>query len=143
MPSVHIPVLTGPVIEWLAPAAPGLLVDATVGLGGHAEALLEAAPGFRLLGVDRDPQAVAEARRRLEPFGRRATVVHRSFDQVPELLDVVDQLGGLRLRPWVVLEDVVDDEVPGRTSLYGVHPSREEQAGRERWGHALVMLLSL
>ena len=101
MPSVHIPVLTGPVIEWLAPAAPGLLVDATVGLAGHAEALLEAAPGFRLLGVDRDPQAVARARRRLEPFGRRATVVHRSFDQVPELL-VEMELG----RPSAILADL-------------------------------------
>lgn len=86
MPSVHIPVLTEPVVEWLAPAAPGLLVDATVGLGGHAEALLEAVPDFRLLGVDRDPQAVAMARRRLEPFGRRVTVVNRSFDRMPEVL---------------------------------------------------------
>jgi 16S rRNA (cytosine1402-N4)-methyltransferase len=90
VPSVHIPVLTEPVVEWLAPAAPGLLVDATVGLGGHAEALLEAAPGFRLLGVDRDPQAVAMARRRLEPFGRRVTVVNQSFDRVPELLAEMD-----------------------------------------------------
>ena len=90
MPSVHIPVLTEPVVEWLAPAAPGLLVDATVGLGGHAEALLKAVPDFRLLGVDRDPQAVAMARRRLEPFGRRVTVVNQSFDRVPELLAEMD-----------------------------------------------------
>ena len=86
MPSVHIPVLTVPVVEWLAPTAPGLLVDATLGLGGHAEALLEAAPGFQLLGVDRDPEAVAEARRRLEPYGRRVTLVNRNFDSLPELL---------------------------------------------------------
>ena len=43
MPSVHIPVLAGPVVEWLAPTAPGLLVDATLGLGGHSRDLLEAA----------------------------------------------------------------------------------------------------
>lgn len=86
MPSIHVPVLTEQVVEWLAPAAPGLLVDVTVGLGGHAAALLEAAPGFRLLGVDRDPEAVAIARRRLEPFGRRAAVVNASFDRLPELL---------------------------------------------------------
>jgi len=54
-PSVHIPVLVDPIVEWLAPTAPGLLVDATLGLGGHAMALLSAAPGFQLLGVDRDP----------------------------------------------------------------------------------------
>ncbi len=86
MPSVHIPVLAGPVVEWLAPTAPGLLVDATLGLGGHARALLEAAPGFQLLGVDRDPEAVAEARRRLEPYEDRVTLVNTRFDSLPELL---------------------------------------------------------
>ena len=86
MPSVHIPVLAGPVVEWLAPTAPGLLVDATLGLGGHARALLEAAPGFQLLGVDRDPEAVAEARRRLEPYEDRVTLVNTRFDSLPEIL---------------------------------------------------------
>jgi 16S rRNA (cytosine1402-N4)-methyltransferase len=88
--SVHIPVLAGPVVEWLAPAAPGLLVDATLGLGGHAKALLEAAPSFQLLGVDRDPEAVAEARRRLEPYGRRVTIVNGRFDGLPEILSERD-----------------------------------------------------
>ena len=86
MPSNHIPVLTDQVVKWLAPAAPGLLVDATVGLGGHAGALLDAAPGFQLLGVDRDPRAVAGARRRLEPYGHRVTLVNRTFDDVPAIL---------------------------------------------------------
>ena len=86
MLSVHIPVLFGPVVEWLGPTAPGLLVDATLGLGGHAEALLEAAPSFQLLGVDRDPEAVAEARRRLEPYGHRVTIVNDRFDGLPEIL---------------------------------------------------------
>jgi len=86
VPSIHIPVLTQPIVEWLTPSAPGLLVDATLGLGGHAAALLSAAPGFQLLGVDRDPEAVAEARRRLEPFALRVTVVTETFDRVPDLL---------------------------------------------------------
>jgi len=90
VPSVHIPVLSEPVVEWLAPSAPGLLVDATLGLGGHSEALLEAAPGFQLLGVDRDPEAVAEARRRLEPYGHRVTVVNQSFDHLQEVLSERD-----------------------------------------------------
>jgi len=85
-PSVHIPVLVDPIVEWLAPTAPGLLVDATLGLGGHAMALLSAAPGFQLLGVDRDPEAVAEARRRLEPYGHRVTVIATKFDRIPDLL---------------------------------------------------------
>jgi 16S rRNA (cytosine1402-N4)-methyltransferase len=81
-------VLTDAVIDRLAPAAPGLLVDATVGLGGHAAALLESVPGFRLLGVDRDPAAVAEAGRRLQPYARRTSLVVATFDRVPELLEV-------------------------------------------------------
>jgi len=88
--SVHIPVLAGPVVEWLAPMAPGLLVDATLGLGGHSQALLEASPSFQLLGVDRDPEAVAEARRRLEPYGHRVTLVNGRFDSLPEILSEQD-----------------------------------------------------
>ena len=90
MLSVHIPVLAGPVVEWLAPMAPGLLVDATLGLGGHSQALLEASPSFQLLGVDRDPEAVAEARRRLEPYGHRITLVNGRFDSLPEILSEQD-----------------------------------------------------
>jgi 16S rRNA (cytosine1402-N4)-methyltransferase len=84
--SIHIPVLPDRVVELLAPTAPGLLVDATIGLGGHSEALLEAASGFRLLGVDRDPAAVAGARRRLAPYADRITIVNRAFDRVPDIL---------------------------------------------------------
>jgi 16S rRNA (cytosine1402-N4)-methyltransferase len=79
-------VLTEKVVELLAPTAPGLLVDATVGLGGHAAALLDAAPGFHLLGVDRDPTAVAEARRQLARFASRIDLVNTTFDAVPGLL---------------------------------------------------------
>ena len=99
--SVHIPVLTGPVVEWLAPTAPGLLVDATLGLGGHAQALLEAVPSFQLLGVDRDPEAVAAARRRLESYGSRVTVVKESFDRLQEILAERDLP-----RPTAILADL-------------------------------------
>ena len=101
MLSVHIPVLAGPVVEWLAPTAPGLLVDATLGLGGHAKAMLEAAPSFQLLGVDRDPEAVAEARRRLEPYGHRVTIVNGRFDSLPEILSERDFP-----RPSAILADL-------------------------------------
>lgn len=87
MASLHVPVLCDQVVELLAPAAPGLLVDATVGLGGHAEALLRAERGFRLLGLDRDPQALARAAERLRGFGDRVRLVEGPFDQLPAVLE--------------------------------------------------------
>src|SRR5215510_10410814 len=64
--SVHVPVMVGQVVRGLRPRPGARLVDATVGLGGHAEALLDAAPGARLLGLDRDPAALAVAAVRLD-----------------------------------------------------------------------------
>ncbi len=84
--SDHLPVLTERVLELLVPASPGLLVDATVGLGGHAAALLTAAPGFRLLGLDRDPQALARAAERLRGFAGRVQLVEAPFDRLPQIL---------------------------------------------------------
>jgi 16S rRNA (cytosine1402-N4)-methyltransferase len=82
----HLPVLTDQVVELLAPAGPGLLVDATVGLGGHAEALLRAGPEFQLVGLDRDPQALARAGERLQPFSDRVQLVEETFDHLPLVL---------------------------------------------------------
>ncbi len=86
MPVSHTPVLLEEVVAWLAPAGPGLLVDATVGLGGHAAALLSAHPGFTLLGLDRDPEALALAAEALEPFSGRIRLVAATFDRLPEVL---------------------------------------------------------
>ena len=86
MASEHLPVLTDRVVELLAPAGPGLLVDATVGLGGHAEALLRAEPEFQLVGLDRDPQALARAGERLQPFSDRVQLVEETFDRLPLVL---------------------------------------------------------
>ena len=86
MASEHLPVLTDQVARFLAPVGPGLLVDATVGLGGHAEALLRAEPGFQLVGLDRDPQALARAGERLQPFSDRVQLVEETFDRLPEVL---------------------------------------------------------
>jgi 16S rRNA (cytosine1402-N4)-methyltransferase len=85
--SEHLPVLTDRVVEFLSPAAPGLLIDATVGLGGHAEALLRSEPGFRLLGLDRDPAALARAGERLRDFSDRVRLEESPFDQLPAVLD--------------------------------------------------------
>ena len=90
MASIHLPVLTNRVVELLAPAAPGLLIDVTVGLGGHAEALLRAEAGFRLVGLDRDPRALARADERLRVFEGRVRLAQETFDHLPS---VIEELG--------------------------------------------------
>src|SRR5262249_62138944 len=69
--AAHVPVMVGEVVEWLRPRPGARLVDATVGLGGHAAALVAGAPGSRLLGVDRGPRALAGARGRRPSPARR------------------------------------------------------------------------
>ena len=86
MPVSHTPVLLEEIVAWLGPAGPGLLVDATLGLGGHAAALLSAQPGFTLLGLDRDPEALALAAEALEPFSGRVQLVAATFDRLPAVL---------------------------------------------------------
>ena len=83
--SEHQPVLLAQVVEALAPPATGSAVDATVGLGGHAQALLAARPGLRLLGLDVDAAALARARERLAQFGERVTLVQASYWHLAEV----------------------------------------------------------
>lgn len=83
----HAPVLLARVVEQMQQiASPRLIVDATVGGGGHAAALLETFPGADLLGVDRDPDALAASRSRLAPFGERVQLAHGPFSELPDLL---------------------------------------------------------
>ena len=81
----HVPVMGREVVELFLPVPAGLIVDATVGGGGHAALLLEARPDLRLLGVDRDADAVAAARERLSEFGDRAEVVQGRFGELREI----------------------------------------------------------
>ncbi|MDQ7028336.1 MAG: 16S rRNA (cytosine(1402)-N(4))-methyltransferase RsmH [Ardenticatenia bacterium] len=83
---MHIPVLCEEVVAHLEPRAGGRYIDATVGGGGHAEAILErSAPNGQLLGIDRDPAALKVASERLAPFGSRVTLVHGSFRELGRL----------------------------------------------------------
>jgi 16S rRNA (cytosine1402-N4)-methyltransferase len=85
----HVPVLLDRVLALLAPplsGQPAVVVDATVGLGGHAEALLSAHPQLTLVGLDRDPAALAHSEQRLAPFAERLHLVHAVYDRMPEVL---------------------------------------------------------
>jgi len=86
----HIPVMLERCLDALAPAisAPGaVVVDATLGLGGHSEALLTRFPDVRLIAVDRDPQALKLSGERLARFGDRATLVHAVYDEIPQVIE--------------------------------------------------------
>ena len=86
----HIPVMRDRVLALLAPAleTPGaVLVDATLGLGGHAEQALTQFPGIHLVGLDRDPEALRLSGERLAPFSGRTTLVHAVYDELPEVLE--------------------------------------------------------
>jgi 16S rRNA (cytosine1402-N4)-methyltransferase len=83
---MHEPVMVAEVLEHLEPARGGVFVDCTVGLGGHARALLERGAS-RLIGLDRDPAALAHARTALEPFADRVELVHSDYRALGEVLD--------------------------------------------------------
>jgi 16S rRNA (cytosine1402-N4)-methyltransferase len=90
-PPVHVPVLLERVTELLAPACSAVgavLVDATLGLAGHTLAMLDTHSGLRVIGLDRDPDARAEAARRIEAAGHsdRVTLVPAVFDELPDVL---------------------------------------------------------
>jgi 16S rRNA (cytosine1402-N4)-methyltransferase len=81
--SGHVPVLWSEVLDCLRPTAGEVYIDCTVGGGGHAAGILErSAPDGRLLGLDADPDALAEAERRLAPFAPRFTLAHANFAEL-------------------------------------------------------------
>src|SRR5438093_2917679 len=84
--AAHVPVMLGEVVEWLRPRPGARLVDATVGLGGHAAALLSAAPDTSLLGLDRDPEALGRARERLRAEGDRVDLRPANFADTAAIL---------------------------------------------------------
>src|SRR6478609_8339287 len=89
----HVPVLRDRILDLLAPALaePGsVYVDGTLGMGGHAEAVLQRCPNARVVGIDRDTEALELAGERLASFGDRFTPVHAVYDEVADVLDDLD-----------------------------------------------------
>ncbi|MCC6799548.1 MAG: 16S rRNA (cytosine(1402)-N(4))-methyltransferase RsmH [Anaerolineae bacterium] len=122
----HIPVLLDSVLRLLRVAEIGAeigaepgsacFVDGTVGAGGHAAAILETAPRARLLGLDRDPAALALAQERLAPFGARAVLAHASYEDMPA-----------QVAAWL---GEADPLVDGILLDLGVSSMQLDQAGR-------------
>ncbi|MDJ1370390.1 16S rRNA (cytosine(1402)-N(4))-methyltransferase RsmH [Gulosibacter molinativorax] len=90
---IHTPVLLDRVVELVSPtleAQGSIYVDCTLGMGGHAAAVLRACPNARLIGFDRDAEAIAIASKRLAAFGDRVQTVHAVYDEFADRLDDLD-----------------------------------------------------
>ena len=88
--SLHVPVLLDRTIELLAPSIEGkkaILIDCTLGLGGHAEAFLKQFPELVIIGIDRDPKALELAKQRLGQYSDRVHFVHTTYDNIEETLE--------------------------------------------------------
>jgi 16S rRNA (cytosine1402-N4)-methyltransferase len=130
----HVPVMLAEIVDLLTPALGGdepVLVDCTLGLGGHAAALLHASAEARLIGLDRDPRALALAVDRLAPFGDRVTLVEAVYDELPQVLA---RLGQTRVQG--ILLDLgisslqIDD--PDRGFAYAYDAPLDMRMGRQR-----------
>ena len=87
----HEPVMASEVLGWIDPCDEKVLLDGTVGGGGHAALMMERCPTCRLIAVDRDPEALAAARARLAPFGDRVCFVEARFDRALDDARVAEQ----------------------------------------------------
>lgn len=84
--NLHQPVLLEDVLQLLQMRAGETFVDATLGLGGHAEAILESAENITVIGIDRDAQAIGHAEKRLAKYGARARIFHANFSEIKTVL---------------------------------------------------------
>ena len=83
---VHRPVMLDEIVDVFATVPAGVVLDATLGGGGHTEALLDSRNDLLVLGIDRDPAALAAATARLQRFGGRFRAVHARFDDLHQLM---------------------------------------------------------
>ncbi len=84
--NLHKPVLLNETLQFLDPRDGQLLVDATLGLGGHTEAILETSANVRVIAIDQDNQAIEFAKERLGRFGDRITILHSNFNELKQVL---------------------------------------------------------
>lgn len=84
--NIHKPVLPAETVELLKPRANEVFVDATLGLGGHTEAILSACAKTKVIGIDQDTQAIEFAKERLEKFGERVEIFHSNFSEIKQVL---------------------------------------------------------
>lgn len=112
-PVIHKPVMVSEVMELLSPKDGGIYVDATLGLGGYTEAIFQIAPYAKVIGFDVDPNAIREAKGRLEQFSDQVIYINENFS----LIDTV--LSGLGV-----------DEVDGIVADLGVSSYQIEESGR-------------
>lgn len=105
----HVPVMLEEVLNVLVRNEDGVYVDGTVGGGGHAEGILERTTG-KLVGMDRDPEAIAEAQRRLARFGGRVKLVRARFSEMEEVLKELgmDEVDGVLLDLGVSQHQIED-----------------------------------
>src|SRR5437868_9523502 len=108
----HVPVMTAEVLAHLHPERGGLFVDCTVGLGGHSRALLEAGAS-RIIGFDRDLDALARARETLAPWGDRVELVHADYRAIGDVLDS-RQIGHVDGAPADLGVSSMQFDAPGR-----------------------------
>ena len=146
---LHVPVMLAEVVALLAPAlesppadpageADFVLVDCTLGLGGHAHALLTACPQAHLIGLDRDPQALTIARERLAEFADRITLVEALFDELP---GVLARLGRRRVQ-GILLDLGVSSlqiDAPDRGFAYAHDAPLDMRMGRQELTAAHVL----
>jgi 16S rRNA (cytosine1402-N4)-methyltransferase len=125
---LHTPVLAEAIVEWLAVKPEGTYVDATIGTGGHALGILQRLTAGRLVGLDRDPEALAIARERLKQFERRVTLVHTDFSKIG---DVVSELGLPKL-----------DGVLADLGVSSLELDTAERGFSFRWGGPLDMRMN-
>ncbi len=120
MTAYHEPVMADEVLSYLEPRGGALLLDGTLGGGGHTRALLEACPGCRVIAVDRDLEALAEAARALAPLRARVRFVHARFDEAPADAEIRDQGLDGALLDLGVSSHQLDDESRGFAFRRGV-----------------------
>lgn len=137
-PSYHEPVMVDEVLEQLDPRGDRLYLDGTVGGGGHARALLERCEGCRLIAVDRDPEALAEAREALRAFTGRVRFLHERFDEAVRDPEVRDRGLHGALLDLGVSSHQLDEDARGFAFRRGVELDMRMNPGEEMDAAALL-----